>query len=319
MLMNRRARTTASGRSTTRFKFPRLSLRQQEILAFYLFISPWILGFLVFTAGPMISSLLLSLTRYQIINPPQFVGLANYRTMFLEDPLVWYSLRVTAFYAIGSVFLTVTVAFLTALLMNQNIFGISVFRTIFYLPSSISGVPLAILWMWVFNPEFGILNVALGVFGIQGPDWIWSPIWVIPAFIIMSIWNMGGAMVIFLAGLQGIPQHLYEAVDLDGGGVFAKFRHVTLPMVSPVIFFNLVMSIIGAFQTFTNAYVMTAGGPGNASLFYVLYLYRNAFLYEGMGYACALAWLLLAIILTLVFIVFKSSPYWVYYEGELSQ
>lgn len=319
MLMNRRARTTASGRSTTRFKFPRLSLRQQEILAFYLFISPWILGFLVFTAGPMISSLLLSLTRYQIINPPQFVGLANYRTMFLEDPLVWYSLRVTAFYAIGSVFLTVTVAFVTALLMNQNIFGISVFRTIFYLPSSISGVPLAILWMWVFNPEFGILNVALGVFGIQGPDWIWSPIWVIPAFIIMSIWNMGGAMVIFLAGLQGIPQHLYEAVDLDGGGVFAKFRHVTLPMVSPVIFFNLVMSIIGAFQTFTNAYVMTAGGPGNASLFYVLYLYRNAFLYEGMGYACALAWLLLAIILTLVFIVFKSSPYWVYYEGELSQ
>lgn len=319
MLMNRRARTTASGRSTTRFKFPRLSLRQQEILAFYLFISPWILGFLVFTAGPMISSLLLSLTRYQIINPPQFVGLANYRTMFLEDPLVWYSLRVTAFYAIGSVFLTVTVAFLTALLMNQNIFGISVFRTIFYLPSSISGVPLAILWMWVFNPEFGILNVALGVFGIQGPDWIWSPIWVIPAFIIMSIWNMGGAMVIFLAGLQGIPQHLYEAVDLDGGGVFAKFRHVTLPMVSPVIFFNLVMSIIAAFQAFTNAYVMTAGGPGNASLFYVLYLYRNAFLYEGMGYACALAWLLLAIILTLVFIVFKSSPYWVYYEGELSQ
>jgi len=310
---------TTIDRPVARVKFPRwrLSLKQQEGMAFYLFASPWIIGFLVFTAGPMLSSLILSLTQYQIIRPPEFIGLANYKRMFLEDPLVWHSLRVTAFYAMGSVFLTVTVAFLTAMLMNQRIFGISVFRTIFYLPTSVSGVPLAILWMWIFNPEFGILNVALRVFGVQGPDWIWSPVWVIPAFMIMGVWNMGGAMVIFLAGLQGIPQHLYEAVELDGGGVFAKFRHVTLPMVSPVIFFNIVMSIIGAFQTFTNAYVMTAGGPGNASLFYVLYLYRNAFLYEGMGYACALAWLLLVIVLALIFVVFRSSSYWVYYEGEL--
>jgi multiple sugar transport system permease protein len=304
-------------RPAARFSLRRLSLKQQESVAFYLFASPWIIGFLVFTAGPMLSSLILSLTQYQIIRPPEFIGLANYKTMFLDDPLVWHSLRVTAFYAMGSVLLTVTVAFLIAMLMNQRIFGISVFRTIFYLPTSISGVPLAILWMWIFNPEFGILNVALRLFNVQGPDWIWSPVWVIPAFMIMSVWNMGGAMVIFLAGLQGIPLHLYEAVELDGGGVFAKFRHVTLPMVSPVIFFNIVMSIIGAFQTFTNAYVMTAGGPGNASLFYVLYLYRNAFLYEGMGYACALAWLLMVIILALVFIVFRSSSYWVYYEGEL--
>lgn len=310
---------TTIDRPVARVKSPRwrLSLKQQEGMAFYLFASPWIIGFLVFTAGPMLSSLILSLTQYQIIRPPEFIGLANYKTMFLEDPLVWHSLRVTAFYAMGSVLLTVTVAFLTAMLMNQRIFGISVFRTIFYLPTSVSGVPLAILWMWIFNPEFGILNVVLRVFGVQGPDWIWSPVWVLPAFMIMGVWNMGGAMVIFLAGLQGIPQHLYEAVELDGGGVFAKFRHVTLPMVSPVIFFNIVMSIIGAFQTFTNAYVMTAGGPGNASLFYVLYLYRNAFLYEGMGYACALAWLLLVIVLALVFVVFRSSSYWVYYEGEL--
>ena len=300
-------------------KFPRLSLKRQEIFAFYLFTGPWILGFLIFTAGPMLGSLLLSLTQYQIVNPPQFVGLANYKAMLFDDPLMWHSLRITAFYAMGSVFLTVTVAFMTALLMNQDVLGISVFRTIYYLPSSISGVPLAILWMWIFNPEFGILNVGLGVVGVHGPDWIWSPVWVIPAFILMSVWSMGGAMVIFLAGLQGIPQHLYEAVDLDGGGVLAKFGHVTLPMVSPVIFFNIVMSIIGAFQTFTNAYVMTNGGPGNASLFYVLYLYRNAFLYEGMGYACALAWLLLVIILALVFVVFRSSPYWVYYEGELTR
>jgi len=310
---------TTIDRPVARVKFPRwrLSLKQQEGMAFYLFASPWIIGFLIFTAGPMLSSLILSLTQYQIIRPPEFIGLANYKRMFLEDPLVWHSLRVTAFYAMGSVFLTVTVAFLTAMLMNQRIFGISVFRTIFYLPTSISGVPLAILWMWIFNPEFGILNLALRLFNVQGPDWIWSPVWVLPAFMIMGVWNMGGAMVIFLAGLQGIPQHLYEAVELDGGGVFAKFRHVTLPMVSPVIFFNIVMSIIGAFQTFTNAYVMTAGGPGNASLFYVLYLYRNAFLYEGMGYACALAWLLLVIVLALIFVVFRSSSYWVYYEGEL--
>jgi len=298
--------------------FARLSMRRRETLAFYAFLSPWIVGFVVLTAGPMLASLALSLTRYQIISPPKFIGLDNYATMLFGDPLVWQSLRVTALYALGSVFLTVICAFVVAMLMNQRIFGIDLFRTIYYLPSSISGVPLAILWMSIFNPEFGILNVGLGLLGIQGPDWIWSPVWVLPAFIIMSLWNIGGMMIIFLAGLQGVPQHLYEASELDGAGPLTKFRHVTLPMVSPVVLFNVVMSVIAAFQVFTNAFVMTNGGPGNASLFYVLYLYRNAFQYGGMGYACALAWLLLVITLALVLIIFRSSPYWVYYEGELA-
>jgi multiple sugar transport system permease protein len=201
--------------------------------------------------------------------------------------------------------------------MNQSIPGINVFRTIFYLPSSISGVPVALLWMWIFNPEFGILNMALRIFGIQGPQWLFDPNWVIPAFIVMSLWGIGGAMVIFLAALQGIPRHLYEAAELDGADIFSRFLNITLPMISPVILFNLVMSIIGSMQTFTQAFVMTKGGPANASLFYVLYLYRSAIGYFKMGYGSAMAWLLLVIILALSGLVLRSSPLWVYYEGEV--
>jgi multiple sugar transport system permease protein len=237
--------------------------------------------------------------------------------MFLHDPLIWQSLKVTTYYAIGSVLLSVTSAFIVAILMNQDIFGIHIFRTIFYLPSSISGVPVALLWMWIFSPEFGILNTVLRLFGIEGPQWLFDPTWVIPAFIVMSLWGIGGAMVIFLAGLQSIPHHLYEAAELDGAGVLAKFWNVTFPMMSPIIFFNLIMSIIGSFQTFTQAFVMTKGGPANASLFYVLYLYRNAIGYFKMGYASAMAWLLFLIILILTLLVFKSSPLWVYYEAEV--
>jgi multiple sugar transport system permease protein len=222
---------------------------------------------------------------------------------------------VTVTYAVGSVGLGVSFAFLLALLMNQRLPGITVYRTLYYLPSTISGVPVALLWMWVFSPTFGVLNVILGSIGITGPQWLFDPIWVIPAFIIMSIWGVGGAMIIYLAGLQGIPQHLYEAAELDGGGTLAKFWNVTIPMVSPVIFFNLILSIIGSFQTFTTAYVMTDGGPANGSLFYALYLYRNAFQFFNMGYASALAWLLLVIVLLLSLAVIQSSPYWVYYEG----
>jgi multiple sugar transport system permease protein len=180
----------------------------------------------------------------------------------------------------------------------------------------IAGVPVAMLWMWIFNPTFGVLNTALAWFGIQGPQWLFDPAWVIPAFIVMSLWGIGGAMVIYLAALQGVPQHLYEAAELDGANVLARFRHVTLPMLSPVIFFNVILSIIGSFQAFTQAFIMTQGGPANASLFYVLYLYRNAFQYFKMGYASAMAWLLLVIIMALTLLVFRSSSVWVFYEGE---
>lgn len=291
-------------------------LETKEAIAFHLFAAPWIIGFLVFTAYPTVASFFLSFTHYEVITPAQWIGLGNY-LFILHDPLFWQSLKVTAIYAIGSVSLGVTFAFLLALLMNQPVPGISVYRTLYYLPSTISGVPVALLWMWVFDPAFGVLNNILALFGIQGPQWLFSTTWVLPAFIIMSLWGVGGGMVIYLAGLQGIPKHLYEAAELDGATVFVKFRFITIPMISPVIFFNLIMSIIGSFQTFTTAYVMTGGGPANASLFYALYLYQNAFQFFKMGYASALAWVLLIIVLALSLAVIQSSPYWVYYEGRL--
>jgi multiple sugar transport system permease protein len=308
-----------SGKMTRRStRFPRRgSLLWREAMACYLFIAPGVLGFLIFTLGPVVYSLAMSFMDYGVVTPPRFIGLENWRVIFSfeEDPLIWQALKVTTYYAVGSVGIGVTYALLIALLMNQRIFGIYAFRTIYYMPSVISGVPVALLWMWIFNPSFGVLNTALAWFGIAGPQWLFDPVWVIPAFIIMSLWGVGGAMIIFLAGLQGIPQHLYEAAELDGANVLAKFRHVTLPMLSPIIFFNIVLGIIGSFQAFTQAFIMTQGGPANASLFYVLYLYRNAFQYFKMGYASAMAWLLLAIILMLTLLVFRSSALWVYYES----
>src|SRR5579884_3570383 len=302
---------------TTRSIRPRRtgSLARREEIAFYLFASPWLIGFLIWTAGPMIASLVLSLAHYDVITPPQFTGLDNYIKMLTNDPLVWQSLKVTIFYALGSVPLGLVSALILALLMNQQVRGIAVFRTIYYIPAIISGVPVALLWMWIFNPDFGIINNALAALGVVGPQWLFSETWVIPSFIIMILWTIGGLMIIYLAGLQGIPQHLYEAAEIDGAGPWAKFVNVTLPMISPIIFFNAVMSVIASFQIFTPAYVMTRGGPANASLFVGLYLYENAFQYFQMGYASALAWLVFLIILLLTLLVIRSSPYWVYYEG----
>ncbi|MGQ9684470.1 MAG: carbohydrate ABC transporter permease [Anaerolineae bacterium] len=306
-----------AGETTSTWPQIKLRFRHRETIAFYVLASPWLIGFLALTLGPMLISFAISFMRYEVITPPEFIGLANYRTMFFHDELIWQSLKVTAAYSVGSVLVGMVTAFLVALLMNQQIPGIHVFRTIYYLPSSISGVPVALLWMWIFNPEFGVLNTMLRWFGIRGPQWLFDPHWVISAFVIMSLWGIGGGMVIFLAALQGIPQHLYEAAELDGAGVISRLFHVTIPMISPVILFNLVMSIIGSMQTFTQAFVMTKGGPANASLFYVLYLYQNAIGYFKMGYGSAMAWFLLVIILALSGLVLRSSPLWVYYEGEM--
>ena len=286
-------------------------------MACYLFVAPGVLGFLIFTLGPVLYSLAMSFMAYGVVTAPRFIGLENWRVIFSfqQDPLIWQSLKVTTYYSIGSVACGVTCALFVAILMNQRIWGIYLFRTIFYMPSVISGVPVALLWMWIFSPTFGVLNTGLAWLGIEGPQWLFDPVWVIPAFVIMSLWGIGGAMVIFLAGLQGIPQHLYEAAELDGANVLAKFRHVTLPMLSPVIFFNVVLGIIGSFQAFTQSFIMTQGGPANASLLYVLYLYRNAFQYFKMGYASAMAWLLLVIIMALTLVVFRSSALWVFYEN----
>lgn len=293
------------------------SLARREELAFYLFASPWLVGFVIWTVGPMIASFGLSFAHYDVITPPIFVGLQNYVQMLTGDDLVWRSLQVTLYYAVGAVPTGLIAALILALLMNQKVHGIAVFRTIYYMPAVIAGVPVALLWMWIFNPDFGVLNNFLAMIGIQGPKWLFSETWVIPSFILMSLWTIGAPMIIYLAGLQGIPQHLYEAAEIDGAGPWAKFTHVTIPMISPIIFFNAVMGVIGSFQIFTPAYVMTNGGPDNASLFIGLYLYNNAFKYFQMGYASALAWLVFLIILALSLVVIRSSPLWVYYEGGM--
>ena len=292
-------------------------LARQEENFFYLFISPWILGFLIFAAGPIISSFAFSFCDYDVVNPPKFVGFGNYIKLFTDDPLFWKSLGVTIYYTFFSVPLGIFLSLALALLLNQRVKGMTWFRTAYYTPAVVSGVAVALLWSQIFNPEFGILNWLLWeVFHIKGPGWTFSEEWVIPAFIIMSLWRIGGGIVIYLAGLQGIPTQLYEAAETDGATGWTKLWRITLPLITPVLFFNLIMGIIGSFQVFTEAYVMTAGGPHNASLFYNLYLYLNAFRWFKMGYGSALAWILFIIILSLTLLALKSSEKWVYYEGK---
>ena len=296
----------------------RPSMATHEALWGFFFISPWIVGFLALQLGPMLASLALSFTEYQIVAPPKFVGFANYVRMFTADVSFWAALKVTFTFAIVAVPLQLAGGLLVALLMNQKVPGQTLWRTVYYLPNVVAGVSVAMLWVWIFHSQFGLINLALRVvFGIQGPAWLGHPNWALPALIIMSLWSVGSSMIVNLAGLQGIPSELYEAAAIDGATWWHKFWKVTLPMLSPVLFFNLVMGVIGTFQYFTNAYVMTGGGPGRATLFYNLYLYTNAFQYYKMGYASALAWVMFLIILAFTLLIFKSSPMWVYYEGTV--
>jgi multiple sugar transport system permease protein len=288
----------------------------------YLFISPWLVGFVLFAAGPMLGSFIMSFTRWSLLSPPQWIGLSNYQQALLNDPLVYRSLWNTAYYVFFSVPLGVLVSLLLALMLNQKLRGMSFFRTIYFLPSITNLVAVSIVWMWIFNPEFGLLNRILEWVGIQGPLWLHSEAWSKPALILMSLWGIGGGMIINLAALQNIPEELYEAAELDGARVWHKIRNITLPLITPAIFFNLVMNIIGSFQVFTQAFVMTAtagqgqeGGPNNSTLFFVLYLYKKAFQQFKMGYASTLAWILFAIILIFTFFQFKLSRRWVYYES----
>lgn len=295
-----------------------MKLSQKEAIEGYLFLLPWMVGFAVWIAGPMITSLILSFCKYEVVTPAKFVGFGNYQKL-IHNRLFWQSLKITAYYTFGAIPLQLCFGLVFALLLNQKIKALGVFRTIYYMPAVISGVAAAILWVWVFNPDFGIINIILMRFGIKGPGWLTSTTWVIPSFIIMSVWRSGRYMLLYLGGLQNIPTPLYEAAEVDGANTWEKFWKITLPMLTPVIFFNSVMGIIESFQIFTDAFVMTAGGPANASLFYVLNLYNNAFRYFKMGYASALAWVLFFIILMWVTLIFKSSPLWLYYEGELKR
>ena len=307
-----------------------LSLRARESLAGYLFATPWFLGFFGLALGPMIASFLLAFFRWDGISADTiaWVGVGNYARA-ASDPDVAIALWNTAYYSFIIVPLDLVVALCLALLLNQPLRGISLFRTIFYMPALIGGVATIMMWIWIFNPEYGLLNSALlrtydllaavGLEQTDGwplPKWIFSDQWAKPALILMGLWGTGASMLIFLAALQNVPESLYEAAELDGAGPWRKFAFVTVPQISPALFFNLVMGIIGSFQVFTQAFLMTEGGPNKATLFYVLYLYNKAFGDFEIGYASALSWILFVIIMAFTALVFRSSRIWVYYEGE---
>ena len=367
-------------------------MARKEASEGFMCILPWLVGFVSFTLGPMLFSIYISMCDWDIINAPRFVGLANFQQALFHDFRFIQALKVTITYAAFALPLGLTGSLMVALLLNQKVKGMSWFRTIFYIPAILPGIATAMLWRWIFNPQYGILNLILGTinprlipvaqvlslwpvaivaglvvaamivikavqiltrrtasawvgvlwlvlalpiggltaaawntgFGLLRvslggtlPLWLGDPNWVLPAFILMSLWGVGGGMIIYLAGLQSIPTQLYEAADIDGANPVQKFRKITLPMVSPTIFFNLVMGVIGSFQVFTSSFVMTQGGPHYGSLFYLLYLYQKAFQYFQMGYAASMAWILFVIILVCTLLVFKSSAGWVYYEGEV--
>ncbi|MFW5983064.1 MAG: carbohydrate ABC transporter permease [bacterium] len=292
-------------------------MERKRTLWGYLFILPALLGLLIFYLGPMLYSLIISFSEWDIITMPKFVGIENYQTMFFKDDLIKKSLVVTAYYSLLAVPMINIVSLFLATLLNSKIKGLSVFRTIFYLPSIVPAVASAALWMFLCNPMFGFFNTMLGWFGIARQQWIYDSKQVIPVLAVMATWAAGNTVIIYLAGLLGIPNHLYEAVEVDGGNVFHKFFYITVPLMTPIIFFNVVMGVIQSMQTFTQGFIMTQGGPANASLFYVLHLYRNAFKHQKMGYASAMAWLLFIIIGILTFINFKLANKWVVKgEGE---
>lgn len=281
----------------------------------WLFAGPAIFGFLAFTLGPMLSSIYLSMTDSTLGFGGNFIGFDNYIRMIVTDPFTWTSLRVTFTFVAISVPLTLLTSFFIALLLNtEGLRGVKYWRTIAYIPSIVPGVATAFLWRWIFNPR-GLLNHLLESVGMQGQNWLFDESLALPSIAFMGVWGIGGSMVIFLAGLQGVPRSLYDAIEVDGGGIFAKFRYATLPFMTPTIFFNFIMGIIGTLQVFMAALLITEGGPNNATLFFGYHLYRTAFERLNMGYAAALSWFMFVIVLFFTAIVFATSKHWVYYEG----
>ena len=296
-----------------------MRLRKQT-LWFFALTGPALVGFAVFTLGPMLYSLYLSFTKYNLVQPPQFIGWGNYTYLLTHDAAFWPAVQVTAIYAAVSVPLSLIVALATALLLNRPVRGQGLFRTIYFLPALLPATASGVVWVWIFDPHFGLLNSLLRRVGIDGPAWTQSTTWALPALIIMGLWGFGGAMIIFLAGLQEVPRSLYEAAELDGANGWQKFRFVTLPQLSPVVFFNVVMGVIGAMKMSDSAYVFGStggagpGGPARATLFYVLNLYQKAFNYFHMGLGAAMAWLLFFVIVALTALNFWLGKKWVHTE-----
>jgi multiple sugar transport system permease protein len=327
-------KTLATRRDEIRAMF-RSPMSRGEAFAGLAFAAPWIIGFLIFTLFPILFSIVLSFSEWDPYTPIEqrsFVGFRNYLTALFHDPLLWKALWNTMVYAFWSVPASLALSLALALLLNQKIRGITIFRTVFYVPSIVGGVATTIMWLYLFNPYFGPINTALGSLDaffewtrvlawvdVPQPGWFGDPAYAKPALVIMALWGSGGAgMLIFLAGLQGVPDQLYEVAELDGAGRWRKFLNVTLPMLTPTIYFNFVMGVINAWQVFMQAYVLTGGkgGTDDSLLFYVLYLFQKAFVEYEMGYASAMAWILFVIIFAFTLLVIRSSAIWVYYEGE---
>jgi len=289
--------------------------RLRRHLTGWAFISPWVAGLLGLTIFPFFMSIFYSFTWYQLGRPPEFIGLENFHTMFVTEPKFWTSLRVTFQYTLVVVPMTVIQGVIVAMLLNQKVRGVAFFRTAFYIPGMVSGVGWILLWILILG-KGGALNSVLALVGIEGPSYLTDKAWALWALMFMTLFAVGSTMLITLAALQGVPQDLYDAVDVDGGSALAKFWHVTIPQISPAIFYNLVMGVIGTLQTWQQGFLMTEGGPRNATLFFGLYLYYNAFQYNKMGYACALAWIMFIIIMVFTAFNFLGAKFWVYYEGE---
>ena len=289
-------------------------MERREAITFYLLVLPWIIGFVIFIAYPVARSLQLSFTNYRIGRDPVFIGLDNLDTL-LHSQDFWQSLKVTTIYVIGSVPGSTIIAIAIAILLAQEVRLVSVWRTIFFLPSIVAPVAVAVLWAFVFNPEFGLINTLLAYVGIDGPGWVTDEDWALPSLIMMSWWTIGGQIIIYIAGLKNIPKELYEVAEIDGAGSWAKFRNITIPLLSPTIFFNLILGFIGAFQVFDGAWILTGGGPNRATLTYMINLYKQAFELGRLGYASALAWVLFLIIMALTMFIVRSSSFWVYYEA----
>ncbi len=290
-----------------------------EERAAYLFLLPWLIGIVIFLIGPIVASVVISLTNWNLVSEPQWVGLDNYREMLFEDRKFWQSLRVTLYYTILSVPLYLVFGLAISMLLNMRLRGMYLFRTILYLPAVISGVAVAVLWVSLLNPDLGAINQFLRWIGISNPPrWLGSPTWAVPALVLVGLWGVGGGAIIYLAGLQNIPPQLYEAADIDGAGFWQKFRHVTLPMLSPTLFFNLITGLIGAFQVFDTAFILggSRGGTSGALNFYLINLWNEGFRSGRLGYASALAWVLVLLAGIVITITFRTSNRWVYYETE---
>jgi multiple sugar transport system permease protein len=314
--------TTTAATRQTRMRSWRASWRRRETRWAYLFIAPWLIGFLIFYGGPMIASLVLSLTHYDGINAPSFTGLDNYHEL-MSDPLVAKSLGNTVFYTLLNVPLTVVIGLALAVMLSKVGRLAGFFRTVFYLPAMTPAVAIGVLFLFLLNGQVGLVNEVLSWFGVSGPNWTADPGWIKPGIVIMSLWTLGATVIIYLAALQNVPRELHEAARLDGAGPWTAFRRITLPMMSSAIFFTVIVNTIAALQMFTEVYTMyfgsqgkSAGGTSDAALFYVIYLFQEAFQYLRMGYASALAWLLFVIVLVITIIQVKVGNRFVYYETE---